>query len=98
MTLPPTTIRWWRTVAAQQCSSVHVNNPLCEHRPDGSTRPCNAAPQWVAAWSANESRLPGLGEKRKTYLCDGCLVGRIRLIPFKYVGSVTLTPYEEISS
>ena len=94
----PTTIAWWRPTAAQKHTSVHVNSPLCDHRPGSSPKPCNAAADWVAVWSVNESGLPGLGEKRKAYLCTSCAMDRIGLIPFKYAGSVTLTPYEEITS
>lgn len=90
------TIRWWRTTAAERDGVIHANHPLCD-RPTPAGPPCNTAPAWVAAWTVNESGLPGLGEHRHVYLCGPHLHDQLSEIPFRYAGSVTVTPYEEIT-
>lgn len=94
--MPPTTIRWWRTITATQESRIHVNHPLCvSPGPDG--RPCNTEPAWVAAWTVNRSGLPNLGQNHSIYLCGGCLHTQLVVIgasPYR-IGAIALTPYKE---
>lgn len=37
-----------------------------------------------------------MGEAHVDFVCGSHLHSRIRLVPFEFAGSVTITPYEEV--
>lgn len=87
-------VTFWRTLSARIEEAEHETTPTCEQLTDFGGK-CLHHAAWVMAWTVNDSSLPGLGESRTAYVCGGHIRARADRIPFKYAGSVTLTPYRE---
>lgn len=88
-------VRFWHPLAARADEITAPPRGVCQSL-DGWSWPCQHKAEWSLAWTQNESGLPGMGEAHVDFVCGSHLHSRIRLVPFEFAGSVTITPYEEV--